>query len=99
VSDEPLKIAIVGTDDTIGRELARALMRDPRLAGRVQIVEKLPEDHRPVLEPLDLDAALERIRRERPEYLVAPQQAREHHDLQPHHGKSKYDRRRQWWNR
>lgn len=101
MSDEPRKILIVGAGVGLGRELARLIMQDDRLRGRVELVEKLPEDHQPTLEPLDLNEVLARIRGDRPE-LMAPtpkQTRRVEHELLPYHGKSKHDRQRKWWNR
>lgn len=98
--DEPRKIVILGLDASLGRELAQQILKDARLRGRVEIVDKFPEDPRPALEPLDLEGALERIRAERSEYLApaTPNRRRDHNEVQPYHG-SKHDRRRKWWNR
>lgn len=92
VPERPTRVVVIGigSDTEPGRELARRILADSRLRGRVEI--------------LDLNAAVERIQAERDQYTgpVVPQEMARQVDPYPMHpldGQSKYDRRRKWWNR
>lgn len=103
--ERPMRVVVIGAGDTeLGRELTRRIFDDPKLRGRIEILSEFPAAPVKGHEILDLNGAVERIRAEREELMgpVAQPTLVRRADLYPMHpldGKSKYDRRRKWWNR
>jgi hypothetical protein len=101
----PMRVVVIGAGDTeLGRALARRIMEDDRMRGRIEIIDRFPDEPVRDHEILDLNAAVARIRAERDDLMapVVPQaEARrvDPYPMQPLDGQSKYDRRRKWWNR